>query len=114
MLPRSRIPAAELAHKLAAPTGTPPLAELAKGRREMACVVISDITRPVPNRLILGQVLPILEAAGIARDKITILVATGLHRRTKGTSLSSLSARKSSIATGLRIITAPSWPSTRT
>lgn len=72
-------PAAELARKLASPTGTPPLAELACGRRD-ACIVICDITRPVPNKLILSQVLPTLEAAGIPRDKVTILIATGLHR----------------------------------
>jgi lactate racemase len=64
---------------LSKPTGTRPLAQLARGRRD-ACVVISDITRPVPNELILTPVLAALEAAGIARDKITILVATGLHR----------------------------------
>jgi lactate racemase len=79
-------PAGELAAKLAAPTGTPPLAELARGRTS-ACVVISDITRPVPNRLILSQVLPILKAAGIPREKITILVATGLHRPNEGAEL---------------------------
>jgi nickel-dependent lactate racemase len=79
-------PAGELAAKLAAPTGTPPLPELARGRTS-ACVVISDITRPVPNRLILSQVLPILEAAGIPREKITILVATGLHRPNEGAEL---------------------------
>ena len=45
-------PAGELARKLAAPTGTPPLAELARGRTS-ACIVICDITRPVPNQLIL-------------------------------------------------------------
>jgi lactate racemase len=67
---------------IARPTGTPPLAELAKGRRD-ACVVISDITRPVPNELILTPLLATLEAAGIERDKITILVATGLHRPSK-------------------------------
>jgi len=79
-------PAAELARKLARPTGTPPLSEIARGRRS-ACVVISDITRPVPNRLILGQILPTLEAAGIPRDKITILIATGLHRPNEGDEL---------------------------
>ncbi|HEY4313136.1 MAG TPA: nickel-dependent lactate racemase [Pirellulales bacterium] len=72
-------PSAELAKKLAEPNGTPPLAELAQGRRD-ACIVICDITRPVPNQLILSQVLPTLEAAGIPRDSIRILVATGLHR----------------------------------
>lgn len=57
-----------------------------RGRRD-ACVVISDITRPVPNRLILSQVLAKLEAAGIPRERITILVATGLHRPNEGAEL---------------------------
>ena len=39
-----------------------------------------NITRPVPNELILTPLLATLEDAGIERDKITILVATGLHR----------------------------------
>ncbi len=79
-------PAVELARKLNAPTGTLPLAELARGRRD-ACVVISDITRPVPNKLILSQVLPTLEGAGIPRERIMILVATGLHRPNEGDEL---------------------------
>src|SRR5262245_65809128 len=46
------------------PIGTKPLAELARGRQS-ACVVICDITRPVPNKLILPPVLRTLEASGI-------------------------------------------------
>jgi nickel-dependent lactate racemase len=72
-------PAAALAGVLARPNGARPLAEIAQGRSD-ACVVICDITRPVPNRLILPPVLATLEAAGIPRAKITILIATGLHR----------------------------------
>ena len=64
---------------LSHPTGTPPLGELAKGRRD-ACILICDITRPVPNEMILRPTLQILEGAGVPRDRITILVATGLHR----------------------------------
>jgi len=79
-------PAATLAAKLRAPNGARPLAELAAGRRS-ACVVISDITRPVPNQLILPPVLATLEAAGIPRERITILVATGLHRPNLGDEL---------------------------
>jgi nickel-dependent lactate racemase len=68
------------------PTGTPPLAELARGRRD-ACVVICDITRPVPNQLILKPLLATLEQSGIARERITLLVATGLHRPNEGAEL---------------------------
>jgi nickel-dependent lactate racemase len=42
--------------------------------------VICDITRPVPNQTIAEAMLPILEAAGIARNEIFFLVATGMHR----------------------------------
>ena len=61
------------------PTGTGSLAELARGRSD-ACIVICDITRPVPNQLILTPLLETLQQAGIPADKITLLVATGLHR----------------------------------
>lgn len=79
-------PEAALASVLARPNGAPPLAELARGKRT-ACVVICDITRPVPNRQILTPLLATLEAAGIPRDQITILVATGLHRPNLGEEL---------------------------
>ncbi|MFM9116927.1 MAG: nickel-dependent lactate racemase [Planctomycetota bacterium] len=72
-------PVAELQAVLDRPNGTTSLAEVARGRRD-ACIVICDITRPVPNEMILRPMLRTLEEAGIARDKITILVATGLHR----------------------------------
>ena len=66
-----------------------PLAELARGRKS-ACVVISDITRPVPNRVILPPLLRTLEFAGIDRRRITILIATGTHRPNVGQELVSL------------------------
>jgi lactate racemase len=71
---------------LDAPTGTPSLRELAAGR-STACVVVCDITRPVPNELILRPVLETLEQAGIARENIVILIATGLHRPNEGEEL---------------------------
>ncbi len=64
---------------IARPIASPPLAELA-GDRESACIVISDITRPVPNKVILPPLLEVLEESGIPREKITILIATGIHR----------------------------------
>ena len=72
-------PAAVVDDAYARPTGTPPLAELAKGKKS-ASIVICDITRPVPNELILRPMLQQLEAAGIPRDQIHLLNATGMHR----------------------------------
>ena len=72
-------PRAAVATALAAPIGTAPLAELARGRRD-AVVVISDKTRPVPYGVVLPPLLETLTHAGIARERIEILVATGLHR----------------------------------
>ena len=72
-------PVGELARLLQHPIGCDSLQTLATGRKT-ACILICDITRPVPNEQILAPVLATIEAAGIARDDILILVATGLHR----------------------------------
>jgi nickel-dependent lactate racemase len=61
------------------PIGAPPLAEIALGKGS-AAISVCDITRPAPNRLTLPPVLRRLEQAGILRERITILIATGLHR----------------------------------
>ena len=52
-----------------------------------ACILICDITRPVPNRLFLRPLIERLEGAGVPRDAITVLVATGLHRPNLGDEL---------------------------
>lgn len=77
---------AAVARSLEAPLGCPPLCQIARGRRD-ACVVVCDITRPVPNPVILKPLLRLLEEAGIARERITILVATGIHRPNEGAEL---------------------------
>ncbi|MBN2007848.1 nickel-dependent lactate racemase [candidate division KSB1 bacterium] len=78
--------ASVLTSMLKEPIGTKPLAELAKGKTT-ACVVICDITRPVPNRVLLPPILTTLENNGIARENITILIATGIHRPNEGNEL---------------------------
>ena len=70
---------AALANALDHPIGSIPLAMLAAGKRT-AAISVCDITRPAPNRLTLPPLLARLHAAGIPRDGITILIATGLHR----------------------------------
>ena len=72
-------PGRKLRSLLEQPIGSPPLAALCRGRTS-ACVVLCDITRPVPNRLLLPPMLEILETCGIPRERITLLTATGLHR----------------------------------
>jgi lactate racemase len=61
------------------PIGCPSLSELARGRKSV-CIVVCDFTRPVPNRVLLPPMLDLLEASGVEKQNITILVATGLHR----------------------------------
>ena len=51
------------------PQGSPPLVELARDRRT-ACILICDITRPVPNEMILGPVLESLHRAGLEREPV--------------------------------------------
>src|SRR5262245_37137556 len=72
-------PARALEDALARPIGTPPLEELARGRRD-AVIVVSDRTRPVPNALLLPPILAALERGGLPRERVTVQVATGLHR----------------------------------
>lgn len=82
-------PVGETRRTIQAPTGSPPLTELARGKRS-ACVVVSDITRPVPNTVILPPILETLEEAGIPRDAITILIGTGIHRPNEGDEMTEL------------------------
>ncbi|MEZ5845152.1 MAG: nickel-dependent lactate racemase [Geminicoccaceae bacterium] len=66
-----------------------PLGDLARGRKS-ACILICDITRPVPNSLFLRPLVEKLRAAGMTKEDITVLVATGLHRPNEGEELAEL------------------------
>lgn len=55
------------------------LQELARGKKS-AAIAVCDITRPAPNRVTLPLTLERLHKAGIDIDKISIFIATGLHR----------------------------------
>ncbi len=63
---------------LGEPIDSPPLAEIAHGRRD-ACVVVSDGTRAVPNPQLLPPLLEVIHRAGVPRERTLILIATGLH-----------------------------------
>ncbi|TXL70963.1 nickel-dependent lactate racemase [Vineibacter terrae] len=71
------------------PVGSRPLRELARGRAS-ACILICDITRPVPNRLFLRPMIETMVQGGIPIERIVVLVATGLHRPNLGDELAEL------------------------
>ena len=60
-------PVTAVEQALANAVGSAPLSELARGKRS-ACVLICDITRPVPNGLFLPALIRTLLDAGIPRE----------------------------------------------
>ena len=61
---------------LLSPIGCPAFPELCKGKKR-ACIVVSDKTRPVPNRIIIPPILEILDGM-----KIQLFVSShGSHLR---------------------------------
>ncbi|MCP5370850.1 MAG: nickel-dependent lactate racemase [Hyphomicrobiales bacterium] len=85
-LPIPADPGALVAAALDGPVAAAPLTELARGAAS-ACILICDITRPVPNGLFLRPMIERLMAAGVPAAGITVLVATGLHRPNEGDEL---------------------------
>ena len=80
--PAPRAPAAEtVLAAVCTPIGAPPLREaLTARRRGDVVVLVSDVTRPVPYARFLGGLLAEIEAAGVERRDILVLVAAGMHR----------------------------------
>jgi nickel-dependent lactate racemase len=74
---------------LEGPVGARTLADEARDARS-ACILICDITRPVPNGLLLPAILRSLLAGGMRAEQICVLVATGLHRPNEGSELEEL------------------------
>ena len=64
---------------LDSPIASAPILELARGK-QTAAISVCDITRPAPNRITLPPLLKRLHQAGISKENIIILIATGLHR----------------------------------
>jgi nickel-dependent lactate racemase len=62
------------------PVGAPALPALAGGRRTVA-IAIDDLTRPTQTAPLLRLLVERLTAAGIAPADVTIIMATGAHRR---------------------------------
>jgi nickel-dependent lactate racemase len=61
------------------PIGSPPLRELARGRRD-AAILIDDLTRPTPTYRTLPYILEELAAAGLGDDQVRVVCALACHR----------------------------------
>ena len=76
-------PLAAIRDSFLKPVDAPSIEKISKGVQR-ACIVICDITRPVPNGIILKGLIEQLRDHGVSLDRITILIATGLHRPNLG------------------------------
>ncbi|MFP3090053.1 nickel-dependent lactate racemase [Treponema sp. TIM-1] len=56
------------------------LTEFLRGGRRIL-IIINDATRPTPTEAILRALIPALEQGGIKTEDLTLLVATGAHRK---------------------------------
>ena len=85
-MPVHHDPQAAVDEALSSPVGCDTLDVLSEGAGKV-CVLVCDITRPVPNGTILPILIRKLIALGFEPRDITILVATGLHRPNEGKEL---------------------------
>ena len=76
----------QVTRSLREPIGSLPLLELCRGKKT-ACIVVSDKTRPVPNKLLLPPILAVLDSMNI---RASILIACGMHSPTEGAELEAL------------------------
>ncbi len=73
-LPISRM----VTNAISNPTGTPSLAEMAKGKKKLA-IVVDDNARPTPKKALLTALLGYLHDCGVENSQITVLIAAGTH-----------------------------------
>lgn len=81
-LPRLRAvsdPAVEILRALENPIESPPLADLARGKKRVA-IAVTDITRYCPDDLLVDAILGELVRAGVPASAITFILAIGSHR----------------------------------
>ena len=70
---------AEVIRSLENPIASEPLAEIIQPGEKIA-IVTSDITRPLPSKIILPPLLREIEKSGASLADITIVIALGSHR----------------------------------
>ena len=86
-------PAAEIRRALADPVASPPLADLARGKKRVA-IAVTDITRYCPDDLLVNALLGELARAGVLPSALTFVLALGSHRpMTRGEIAAKLGSR---------------------
>lgn len=83
------------------PVAGPSLYEMARGRGT-AAIAVCDVTRPAPNSITLPPLLEELHSAGVPRNGVTIIIATGLHRGATPEELVAILGR--SVASNYRVV----------
>jgi len=72
-------PTAEVKRALNQPIGSPKLTQIAKPGAKVA-IVVDDVTRPAPSKIMLPPLLEELSLAGVKDEDITIIFGCGTHR----------------------------------
>lgn len=70
----------EVKRALHSPICSKRLRDIVKPREKVA-IITSDITRPMPSKLVLPQVLNEVYQAGVSQEDITVVFAMGNHRK---------------------------------
>ena len=68
----------QIVDKINSPYGMMPLSEMAKGKKKVG-IAIDDISRGTPTKVLAPIVLDILVEAGIKKEQIIFICATGSH-----------------------------------
>ena len=78
-LPPQSTPTVLVERALASPFGASPLADSIHPQDHI-CILVDDITRPTPHKVLLPPLLRAIENCGVPDDHITFLIALGTHR----------------------------------
>jgi len=85
------LPNSAIAQALQHPLGTSSLFQLLKDKKpKTLAITISDITRAVPNKIFMPEILQTITEAGISPQSVTIIVGTGMHRPSTNAELEEL------------------------
>jgi nickel-dependent lactate racemase len=84
-------PEEKLKYLLKNPIGSPSLKELIfQKKAQKILIIVNDITRPTPYKIILPPLLNELDEIGVNKEDIKFIIATGIHRDNYNEELSNI------------------------